>query len=46
MVKIGKFIGYYNEGDFEQAKYFYNKAVENYFGASTANEKLRELNQN
>ena len=41
---MGEF--YYNEGDFEQAKYFYNKAVENYFGASTANEKLRELNQN
>ena len=34
---------YYNEGDLESAKSYYSKAVENYFGANTANEKLREL---
>ena len=35
---------YYNEGDLESAKSYYSKAVENYFGANTANGKLRELN--
>ena len=40
---MGEF--YYNEGDLDKAKTFYNKAVENYFGASTANAKLRELNK-
>ena len=39
---MGEF--YYNEGDFDTAKSYYSKAVENYFGANTANEKLRELN--
>ena len=41
---MGEF--FYNEGDLENAKVFYNKAVENFYGASTANERLRELNQN
>ena len=39
---MGEF--YYNEGDLESAKSYYSKAVENYFGANTANGKLRELN--
>jgi Tfp pilus assembly protein PilF len=39
---MGEF--YYNEGDLESAKSYYSKAVENYFGANTANRKLRELN--
>jgi len=39
---MGEF--YYNEGDLDTAKSYYSKAVENYFGANTANEKLRELN--
>jgi Tfp pilus assembly protein PilF len=39
---MGEF--YYNEGDKESAKRYYSKAVENYFGANTANGKLRELN--
>ena len=38
---MGEF--YYNEGDLESAKSYYSKAVENYFGANTANGKLREL---
>ena len=41
---MGEF--YYNEGDLENAKYFYNKAAENFYAASTANERLKELNQN
>ena len=41
---MGEF--YYNEGDFESAKDYYGKAVENFFAASSANGKLRELNQN
>ena len=41
---MGEF--YYNEGDFESAKDYYAKAVENFFAASSANGKLRELNQN
>lgn len=41
---MGEF--YYNEGDLESAKNYYNKAVENFFAASSANGKLRELNQN
>lgn len=39
---MGEF--YYNEGDLKSAKSYYSKAVENYFGANTANGKLRELN--
>ena len=39
---MGEF--YYNEGDLDSAKSYYSKAVENYFGANTANEKLKELN--
>jgi Tfp pilus assembly protein PilF len=39
---MGEF--YYNVGDLESAKSYYSKAVENYFGANTANRKLRELN--
>lgn len=39
---MGEF--YYNEGDLQSAKSYYSKAVENYFGANTANGKLRELN--
>ena len=35
---------YCNEGALESAKSYYSKAVENYFGANTANGKLRELN--
>ena len=39
---MGEF--YYNEGDLASAKSYYSKAGENYFGANTANGKLRELN--
>jgi len=41
---MGEF--YYNEGDLDNARKFYSKAVENYFGASTANGKLTELTTN
>ena len=40
---MGEF--YYNEGDMEQSKLFYEKAIEKYFGATTAIDKLRELNK-
>ena len=40
---MGEF--YYNEGDMEQSKLFYEKAIEKYFGATPAIDKLRELNK-
>ena len=40
---MGEF--YFNEGDMDQSKIFYEKAVEKFFGATTANEKLREVNK-
>ena len=40
---MGEF--YYNENDMEQSKLFYGKAVENFFGAKYAIEKIKELNK-
>ena len=40
---MGEF--YFNEGDMDQSKLFYEKAIEKFFGATPANEKLRELNK-
>ena len=40
---MGEF--FYNEKDMDQSKLFYEKAIENFFGASSAIEKLKEINQ-
>ena len=39
---MGEF--YYNEGDLENAKLYYSKAVEKYYAATTANGRLSALN--
>ena len=39
---MGEF--YYNEGDLENAKLYYSKAVEKYYAATVANGRLNELN--
>ena len=40
---MGEF--YFNEKDMDQSKLFYGKAVENFFGATTAIQKLKDLDQ-
>ena len=39
---MGEF--YYNEGDLENAKLYYSKAVEKYYAATVANGRLSKLN--